>query len=394
MKINNIYELDNSVELLNKSYIKDKITFYDNKIDKIWFILKSIFIAYFSFLLLIYSEFFSHYFEFQIIFTAFSLFILFGSLFECEYFIKFYSLKKKELYSNIKNNNYKMILEDLFFEDTFIYNKVKLYPFYSVFIYCFFIIIFYFYLYYCVCDSSILSFFNLSLKNILYFYYMLISIIFIIFFVIMFIIISNNIIITKTISFAVFIISFILILFIFLFLHRSAWDLKVDLEKGHLALYHEIAYDIDIKFGRSLARVYIVLEDKNTENYTQHDFSKTIMHAAKEYHNKFLCDITNIILYCQNSGDIIADRVLASIYYIPDKKGINGKGNSSNWEKLLSVKKGYNLSELDYLKIYAENREKYDDELALKNFIEEKLKKSFYRSPLDNEPQLMKLINN
>lgn len=97
-------------------------------------------------------------------------------------------------------------------------------------------------------------------------------------------------------------------------------------------------------------------------------------------------------LALRHMGNSAADRILASIIYISDKKGINGKTTSSNWVNLLSVTKGYGLEELDYLKIYAENRYKYDDKI-LRKFIEEQLKKKFYYSPLDNDPKLVTIIN-
>lgn len=394
MKIKNINELDNSLKLLNKSYIKDKITFYDNKIDKVIFILQSALIAYFTFLLFIYSDFFSHYFEFQIIFTVFSLFILLCLLGGCEYFLRYYNIKKKMLYANIKETNYNLIFEDLFFEESLKIDKNKLFPLCTGFLYSLFIIIFYFYIFYYVCNDSLLLLIDLSISNIVYFYYIIISISFIIFFVVMLIVIKTcNAFITKKASYSIFAVCFVVVICCFPIFQNSAWNLKINLEKGHTLLYREVSHNISKRLERSMTTVKIVLEDKNTENCTQDDFVKTAMCAAKEYHNKYSSDITRIFLLCQNTGNNVADRILATIDYIPDGKGMNGKRNNLNWINLLSVKKGYNVSELDYLKIYAENREKYDDELALKIFIEEKLKKRFYRSPLDNEPLFMEIIN-
>ena len=197
MKIKNISELDEAVCLLNRRYLTEKFNFYNDKLDKILIEIKSFLTLYFSLLLLIYSDFFMSFFELQIILTAISLIILFFIISWCEYNYKFYQNKKNVLYYNIKFNNYNKIYEELFFENKFnLINLEKFFPYVTLIIFSIINLIFYSYLCFFICNSSLILFFNIILKNFLYYYYTIISFSIIFYLILIFIfsriVVDNN----------------------------------------------------------------------------------------------------------------------------------------------------------------------------------------------------------
>lgn len=395
MKITNISELDEAVCLLNRRYLTEKFNFYNDKLDKILIEIKSFLTLYFSLLLLIYSDFFMSFFELQIILTAISLIILFFIISWCEYNYKFYQNKKNVLYYNIKFNNYNKIYEELFFENKFnLINLEEFFPYVTLIIFSIINLIFYSYLCFFICNSSLILFFNIILKNFLYYYYTIISFSIIFYLILIFIfsriVVDNNF--RRIFLFFIFPISIVMIVgYAIFYFYQSAWYLRINLENGHILLYREISHDIDKKFDRSIATIKIILDEKNTENYTQDDFVKTVMHAAKEYKEKYNCDITRVYIMCYNIEES-NNKFFACATYIPDKKGLNGKKNSPVWLNLLSVEKGYSLAELEYLKNYDINRSK-DNKLLSTNTIEKQYKTFFSPSFLNNEPRVVIVEN-
>lgn len=367
MEINNISDLDNATSLLNKDYLTNRIQFYNNKLEKLIIVVNTSLAVYISFITLIYSNFLIKLIELQITLTIIGLLIFFVIIGMCEYNYKFYSYKKKTLFHNIKNNKYSEIYEDLFCDQQFdLINLKKFFPWKTILLFGVIILTFYYYLYHIVCDSSFLSLCNLILKNYLYFFNTLIIISIIVYLPLLFILLKhidkNNKILRQFLFFILPLCSFIFIIYMFNYFYQSAWNFKINLEKGHTLLYSELSHNINKKLERSVAIIKIIPEEKSTENCTQDDFIKTAIYAAKKYKEEYQCDITKVYLVCYKIENGNFNRFYATVTYIPDGKGMSGKGNNSpRWVHLLSFEKGFTLAELEDLKNYDMNRSCYDE---------------------------------
>lgn len=112
--------------------------------------------------------------------------------------------------------------------------------------------------------------------------------------------------------------------------------------------------------GRDQLTVTLVLGSEQ-EKATQKELISTAMQAALDYHKMVGSPITIINMLAQNTGNAWADKQLAFIVYIPDKKGYDGKQEIGIWDKAIACERGFTADELTYLQLWGKLRTKYLD---------------------------------
>ncbi len=104
-----------------------------------------------------------------------------------------------------------------------------------------------------------------------------------------------------------------------------------------------------------------ILPNSGQETATQADLISTVMHVAHEAYQRTAAPVTIINMLAQNTGNVWADRQLAFIVYIPDKKGYDGKQDTDVWVDARSCERGFTADELTYLQLWGQLRTKYLD---------------------------------
>lgn len=112
--------------------------------------------------------------------------------------------------------------------------------------------------------------------------------------------------------------------------------------------------------GRDQLTVTLVLGNEQ-EKATQKELISTAMQAALDYHKMVGSPITIINMLAQNTGNAWADKQLAFIVYIPDKKGYDGKQEIGIWDNAMACERGFTTDELTYLQLWGKLRTKYLD---------------------------------
>lgn len=104
-----------------------------------------------------------------------------------------------------------------------------------------------------------------------------------------------------------------------------------------------------------------ILPKSGQENATQADLISTVMYVAHEAYKRTGVPVVKVNMLAQNTGNAWADRQLAFIVYIPDKKGYDGKQEIGIWDNATACERGFTADELTYLQLWGKLRDKYLD---------------------------------
>ncbi|MDR2489517.1 MAG: DUF4875 domain-containing protein [Desulfovibrio sp.] len=105
--------------------------------------------------------------------------------------------------------------------------------------------------------------------------------------------------------------------------------------------------------GRNRLQVTLGMREKQDEA-TQKELLSIAAREAVKYHKASGLPVVMVNLVCQKAVNALGERQLAQVVYIPDGKGFDGASTlTSPWETLRAAKRGFSLSELKYLQLWA-----------------------------------------
>lgn len=153
---------------------------------------------------------------------------------------------------------------------------------------------------------------------------------------------------------------------------------KVSAPVGHPLAVKILSIEKNEKVsGRNRLNVTMVpAEDQSTA--TQADLAATAVAVAMKAHHDIKFPIVTVTMKCQEAANAFGELQLAYVVYIPDGLGIDGKTPGKIWPFMDAAPRGFTKQELQYLKLWAELRGKYQtstgtDEQGLKAAIAKKM---------------------
>ena len=131
--------------------------------------------------------------------------------------------------------------------------------------------------------------------------------------------------------------------------------------------------------------IFWITPTTHSEKVTYADLISTVMTAADKYYKeKENVPIIKVFMRMDEQTAQFYDPTIASITYIPDKKGIDGVSESPVWNDAVARQRGFSSDEVDYLLIFDEIALKYNSAEELRAEIANRMGKRLNSNPSEN----------
>lgn len=127
---------------------------------------------------------------------------------------------------------------------------------------------------------------------------------------------------------------------------------------GHPLAVKIINYKEYERNGRNRLEITIIPAEDQSKA-TQADLAATAVAVATQAHKETEAPIVSVTMLCQKAANTYGEPQLAYVVYVADGLGMTGKTPGKIWEFLDAAPRGFTAQELQYLRLWAEMRGKY-----------------------------------